>query len=122
MSKKILIIEDEPAQATTIELFMKRAGFDTIIAHDGAEGLEKAMTTSPDLILLDLVLPKIDGVSVLKQIRANDAIAKIPVLVLTNLASGDTVKEVIDAGGTDYLVKTDYTLDQLVHRVENVLK
>lgn len=117
-----MIIEDEPAQATTIELFMKRAGFDTIIAHDGAEGLEKAMTTSPDLILLDLVLPKIDGVSVLKQIRANDAIAKIPVLVLTNLASGDTVKEVIDAGGTDYLVKTDYTLDQLVHRVENVLK
>ena len=117
MSKKILIIEDEPAQATTIELFMKRAGFDTIIAHDGAEGLEKAY-----LILLDLVLPKIDGVSVLKQIRANDAIAKIPVLVLTNLASGDTVKEVIDAGGTDYLVKTDYTLDQLVHRVENVLK
>ena len=122
MAKKILIIEDEPAQATTIDLAMKRSGFDTLIAGDGAEGLEKARGGAPDLILLDLVLPKIDGISVLKQLRADEATSKIPILVLTNLASGETVKEVMEAGGTDYLVKTDYTLEQLVHKVEGVLK
>lgn len=122
MAKKILIIEDEPAQATTIDLAMKRVGFETIVAHDGAEGLNMAMEKEPDLILLDLVLPKIDGVSVLKQLRANESTSKIPILVLTNLASGETVKEVIEAGGTDYLVKTDYTLEQLVHKVEDVLR
>lgn len=120
--KKILIIEDEPAQATTIDLAMKKAGFETVVAHDGSEGLNSAMSNIPDLILLDLVLPKIDGVSVLKQLRANDATAKIPILILTNLASGETVKEVIEAGGTDYLVKTDYTLEQLVHKVEDILR
>ena len=122
MAKKILIIEDEPAQATTIDLAMKRVGFEIIVAHDGAEGLNMAMEKEPDLILLDLVLPKIDGVSVLKQLRVNESTSKIPILVLTNLASGETVKEVIEAGGTDYLVKTDYTLEQLVHKVEDVLR
>lgn len=120
--KKILIIEDEPAQATTIDLAMKKAGFETIVANDGAEGLEKVKEGVPDLILLDLVLPKIDGISVLKHLRANEATSKIPILILTNLSSGETVKEVIEAGGTDYLVKTDYTLEQLVHKVENTLK
>lgn len=122
MAKKILIIEDEPAQATTIELAMKRAGFDTLVALDGAEGLEKAKEGAPDLILLDLVLPKIDGISVLKQLRSIESTLKIPILILTNLASGDTVREVMEAGGSDYLVKTDYTLEQLIHKVEEVLK
>lgn len=122
MAKKILIIEDEPAQATTIDLAMKRAGFDTLVAHDGAEGLEKAKEGAPDLILLDLVLPKIDGISVLKQLRTNESTSETPILVLTNLASGDTVKEVMEAGGSDYLVKTDYTLEQLIHKVEEVLR
>lgn len=120
--KKILIIEDEPAQATTIDIAMKKAGFETVIARDGLEGLNMATSNVPDLILLDLVLPKIDGVSVLKQLRANDATSKIPIVILTNLASGETVREVIEAGGTDYLVKTDYTLEQLVHKVEDILR
>lgn len=122
MAKKILIIEDEPAQATTIDIAMKKAGFETVVAHDGMEGLNMATSNVPDLILLDLVLPKIDGVSVLKQLRANDATAKIPIVILTNLASGETVREVIEAGGTDYLVKTDYTLEQLIHKVEDILR
>lgn len=122
MSKKILIIEDEPAQATTIDLAMKRAGFETMVAGDGIAGFEMAKNSLPDLILLDLVLPKMDGISVLKKLRQNGDTANIPILVLTNLASGETVKEVIEAGGTEYLVKTDYTLDQLVIKVEGILK
>lgn len=122
MGKKILIIEDEPAQATTIDLAMKRAGFETMVAGDGIAGFEMAKNSLPDLILLDLVLPKMDGISVLKKLRQNGDTANIPILVLTNLASGETVKEVIEAGGTEYLVKTDYTLDQLVIKVEGILK
>lgn len=122
MNKKVLIIEDEPAQATTIELAMRKAGFDTMIAGDGITGLELAKNNMPDLILLDLVLPKMDGITVLKKLRADKETANMPVLVLTNLASGDTVREVIEAGGTEYLVKTEYTLDQLAHKVEGILK
>lgn len=124
MAKKILIIEDEPAQATTLDLVMKKSGFETMVAGDGIAGLEMARNNMPDLILLDLVLPKLDGISVLKKLRADadEKTAKIPILVLTNLASGETVKEVVEAGGTEYLVKTEYTLDQLAHKVEGILK
>ncbi len=120
--KKVLIIEDEPAQATTIDLAMQKAGFETLVANDGIAGLDLAKNKLPDLILLDLVLPKMDGITVLKHLRSDESTAKIPVLVLTNLASGETVKEVIEAGGTEYMVKTDYTLDQLMHKVDGILK
>lgn len=122
MTKKILIIEDEPAQATTINLAMQKAGFETLIAGDGIAGLDLAKNILPDLILLDLVLPKMDGINVLKHLRADESTAKIPILVLTNLASGESVKEVIEAGGTEYMVKTDYTLDQLIQKVGGILK
>lgn len=122
MAKKILIIEDEPAQAGAIEMTLKKSGIETKIAYDGMAGLEMARLEKPDLILLDIVLPKMDGIDVLKQLRADKSTAEIPILILTNLASGDTVREVMQAGGTEYLVKTDYTLEQLVNKVEGILK
>lgn len=122
MSKKILIIEDEPAQVGAIEMTLKKSGFEANVAYDGIAGLEMARLERPDLILLDIVLPKMDGIDVLKNLRADKSTAEIPILILTNLASGDTVREVIRAGGTEYLVKMEYTLEQLVNKVEGILK
>lgn len=121
MAKKILIIEDEPAQTEAIEMTLKKSGFETKVAYDGISGLEMARLEKPDLILLDIVLPKMDGTDVLKQLRADKSTAEIPILILTNLASGDTVREVMQSGGTEYLVKMDYTLEQLANKVEGIL-
>lgn len=119
---KILLIEDEPGQAMAISAALSNAGYEIASADDGKEGLAKAKTENPDLILLDIVLPKMDGVAVLKELKKNPKTKEIPVIILTNLATGETMRETTEAGSTGYLVKTDYTLEELVGKIKQVLK
>lgn len=119
---KILLVEDEPGQAMAISAALNNAGYETAVAEDGKEGLKKAKTESPDLILLDIVLPKMDGVAVLKELKKNSQTKDIPVIILTNLATGESMREAMEAGSTDYLVKTDYALEELVGKIGQVLK
>ncbi len=119
---KILLIEDEPGQVLAISSALSSAGYEIVSADDGKEGLAKAKTENPDLILLDIVLPKMDGVAVLKELKKNPQTKEIPVIILTNLATGETMRETMEAGSSDYLVKTDYTLEELVGKIKQVLK
>lgn len=119
---KILLIEDEPGQALAISSALSSAGYEIASAGDGKEGLEKAKDEAPDLILLDIVLPKMDGVAVLKELKKNPQTKEIPVIILTNLATGETMRETMEAGSSDYLVKTDYTLEELAGKVKQALK
>lgn len=119
---KILLIEDEPGQALAISSALSNAGYEIAVAGDGKEGLAKAKTENPDLILLDIVLPKMDGVAVLKELKKNPETKEIPVIILTNLATGETMRETMEAGSSDYLVKTDYTLEELAGKIKQALK
>lgn len=119
---KILLIEDEPGQALAISTALSNAGYETATAGDGKEGLKKAEAENPDLILLDIVLPKMDGVAVLKELKKKSQTKDIPVIILTNLATGETMRETMEAGSTDYLVKTDYTLEELAGKIKKALK
>ncbi|MEK7123984.1 MAG: response regulator [Patescibacteria group bacterium] len=119
---KILLIEDEPGQVLAISSALSSAGYEIVSADDGKEGLAKAKTENPDLILLDIVLPKMDGVAVLNELKKNPQTKEIPVIILTNLATGETMRETMEAGSSDYLVKTDYTLEELVGKIKQVLK
>lgn len=116
--KTILLIEDEPTlQKTLSEAFIQK-GYQIQSALDGLAGLSLAQETKPDLILLDLVLPKMDGFEVLKELKKNDATKEIPVIILTNLESTQDIERAILLGATNYLVKANYNLNDVLEKVE----
>jgi DNA-binding response OmpR family regulator len=119
---KILIVEDEEILLTALSEEMKQAGFDVSEAKDGVEGVEKAISDKPDLILLDLVMPRLDGIGALKQMKANPEIKDIPVVILTNLSDYDKVSDALSLGAMDYLVKANYRLEELVIKIKTVLE
>ncbi|KKS36974.1 MAG: Diguanylate cyclase GGDEF domain protein [Parcubacteria group bacterium GW2011_GWA2_42_14] len=119
--KKILFIEDEPALQKTLSSAFTSEGFEVIQALDGETGVRLARQKKPDLLLLDLILPKMDGFEVLRQLQADPETKSIPVVVLTNLEGMGEVQKVIELGARDYLVKTNYKLDELVAKVKTSL-
>ncbi len=119
--KKVLVVDDEPVLLNLLISKIKEAGFETIGAADGDEGLRKALVEHPDLILLDIVMPKMDGITVLKKLRQDDWGRKTPVIILSNLNTAEAVEKSLANGVYDYLVKIDYTLDDLVAIVKKRL-
>src|SRR3989344_5932960 len=103
---KILLIEDEPALQETLGEFLRSHGHSVSGASDGAAGLSEMRRRRPELVLLDLILPKMHGLDVLEAMRADSALAGIPVIVLTNVESSDSVERAAALGAKAYLVKT----------------
>lgn len=121
MAKKILFVEDESALQKTFSDFLKQEGYDVVSAMDGAAGLEKARAEKPDLILLDLVLPKMHGFEVLQSLKEDAATKDIPIIVLTNLESMGDVEKALELGATTYLVKASYSLEEVVKKIKKAL-
>ncbi|PIP25010.1 MAG: response regulator, partial [Candidatus Nealsonbacteria bacterium CG23_combo_of_CG06-09_8_20_14_all_36_12] len=112
--KKILFIEDEETLQKTLGEVLKQEGYEIIPALDGEAGLNLLKSEKPDLILLDLVMPKMDGFEVLKRLKADEETKDIPVIVLTNLEGIGDVGKAIELGATTYLVKAQYSLEEVV--------
>lgn len=121
MGKKILFIEDESALQKTFGDILKQEGYQITSALDGEEGLRLAKTQKPDLILLDLILPKLHGFEVLKELKEDQGTKDIPVIVLTNLEGTGDVERAIELGATTYLVKANYTLEEVISKIKNSL-
>lgn len=119
---KILIVEDEEILLTALSEELKQEGFQVVGAKDGIEGVEKAQSDKPDLILLDLVMPRLDGIGALKQMKGNPEIKDIPVVILTNLSDYDKISDALSLGAMDYLVKANYRLEELVNKIKTVLE
>ena len=120
--KSILLIEDEAALQKTISEILTQEGYKVMSALDGESGLKTAQKEKPDLILLDLVLPKMHGFEVLKELKGSKETQDIPVIVLTNLEGIEDVNKVLELGATTYLVKAHYSLEEVVAKVKEVLK
>lgn len=121
MAQKILFIEDESALQKTVGEFLSREGYDVLSAMDGATGIETAKGKKPDLILLDLILPKKDGFDVLTSLKQDQETKLIPIIVLTNLGEMENIDKAIELGATTYLVKSDYTLREIMEKIKTVL-
>lgn len=119
--KKILFIEDESALQKSIGDALEQAGYEVISALDGELGLRLAKTEKPDLILLDLILPKMRGFEVLEQLKGDLATKEVPVIILTNLENMEDVNQALELGAMTYLVKTHYTLDEVVGKIKKAL-
>ncbi len=122
MAKKILVIEDDKFLRELISQKLSQEGFETVEAVDGEEGVKKVKEETPDLILLDLILPGIDGFEVLAQIKAEPSLSPIPVIILSNLGQKDDVDKGIGLGAVDFLVKAHFTPGEIIKKIENVLK
>lgn len=120
-SKKILLVEDDVLILRMLSERLREKGYEVFVAEDGEEGLERVRSIKPDLILLDLILPKLDGISLLRKIKEDESISAIPVLILTNLKNDETIEESIRLGASDYLVKVNYTPDELVEKIKETL-
>lgn len=121
MVKKILIIEDEATLRMALEEKFCGEGFDVVMAADGEIGLSMAREHMPDLILLDIILPKMNGFDVLNHLSKDDTTKDIEVIVLTNLSETGKVGDVVRKGVSEYLVKADWTLEELLEKVKNKL-
>lgn len=119
--KKILFIEDESALQKSIRDVLDQAEYEVVSALDGELGFRLAKTENPDLILLDLILPKMRGFEVLKQLKGDPATKEIPVIILTNLENMEDVDKALELGAMTYLVKTHYTLDEVVGKIKKAL-
>lgn len=119
---KILFIEDEPALQKTLGLALTKGGYDVKTAFDGQSGFDLAKEFKPDLVLLDLILPKKDGFSVLESLKKDDELKDTPVIVLTNLEGMADVERVLQLGATTYLVKANYDLSEILAKVEQTLE
>lgn len=119
--KKILFVEDESALQKTFGERLSPEGYEVISALDGEIGLRLAKIKKPDLILLDLILPKANGFEVLKELKEDKETKDIPVIVLTNLEGIGDVNKAIELGATTYLIKAQYSLEDLVEKIKKVL-
>lgn len=120
--KKILFIEDEPALQNALSSTFEAEGYMLFSALDGEIGLQTVKREKPDLILLDLILPKISGFEILKKLKENPETKEIPVIVLTNLEGSRDIERALGLGATTYLVKTNYKLEEIVEKIKDLLQ
>lgn len=120
MKKKVLIIEDDSVLQKAMKEYLQNSEFEIIQAFDGKDGYEKVKSEQPDLVLLDLILPKEDGYHVLADIHNN--FPQIPVVVITVISSNTSIAECVASGASGYLVKSDYSLEQLLGKIREFVK
>jgi CheY-like chemotaxis protein len=119
--KKVLIVENEELIAKAYKGYLEKLGYEVVWAGDGEKGLETAKTMMPDLILSDIAMPIMDGLTMLQKLRENPQTEAIPVVMLTNMNTNENVLQALKLGSTHYLIKVDYNLDELGKKVQELL-
>jgi len=114
---KILIVEDEDVLSLVLEEKFKSEGYEVATAKDGGEAQSKTEKFKPDIILLDLILPKKGGLEVLESLKSDAELKLIPVVVLSNLEGDETIKKALALGAADYFVKTQHPIAEIVEKV-----
>ena len=119
--KKILIAEDDKVLLNLMRDELTAQGFEVLGASNGQEGLDLALKAHPDLILMDIMMPIMNGMEMTEKLRADEWGKNVDIIVLTNLTSEKNVAEFLEKGAYDYLVKSDWSLDEVVKRVKSKL-
>ena len=120
--KNILIIEDDEFLRSLIKKKLVSEGFDVTSAVDGEDGIKKTEEKKPDLILLDLILPGIDGFGVLTKLKENQSTSSIPIIILSNLSQKEDIDKGMKLGATDYIIKAQSTPEEIAEKVKAILK
>ena len=119
-SRKILIADDEPLLTEMLEFRLRAKGYETIIAHDGREALDKFRAEQPCAVVLDAMMPVYDGMEVLRRIRQEDHNADVPIIVLSARRNEEDIVRALEAGASDYIVKP-FLPEELMVRLQRLL-
>jgi CheY-like chemotaxis protein len=119
--KRILLVEDDRFLRKAAEAMLRRHGFTVCTAADGEEALQRVQAETPDLMLLDLIMPKMQGFEVLRRMKQNPATKQIPVVVLSNLGQESDVQQALQGGAIAYLIKANLSLQDLVTHVQKFI-
>jgi len=117
--KTVLLVEDEKMLSSMYTTKFTKEGYNLIQAFDGEEGLTKAKNQKPDLILLDIIMPKLDGFVVLKALKEDPILKNVPVILLTNLGQDEDIKKGKELGADDYFIKANHTPAEVVEKVQS---
>lgn len=120
-NKRVLIIEDDLTLRNVLAEFLGSEGFLVGVASDGEEGVNMIKSYNPDIVLLDIILPKKNGFEVLKEVKDSEGKLSVPFVLLTNLGSLDDIEKALELGATTYLVKGDYQVREIVEKVKEIL-
>lgn len=121
MAIKVLVIEDEEILAKILQAKFKDENFSVEVAGDGEVALPMTRSFLPDIVVLDLILPKKHGFDVLKELKADSALKDIPVIILSNLGQEEEIRKGLDLGAADYLVKAQNPIKAVIEKVKNYL-
>jgi DNA-binding response OmpR family regulator len=121
-TKTVLVIEDDTELQELLVTKLKSEKFNVLAASDGIKGLATALEKHPDIVVLDMLLPHMDGIQLLKELRKDTWGAKVPVIVLSNTSDTSRIFDTLNNGALDYLVKVEVSLDQIVEQVRTRLK
>jgi DNA-binding response OmpR family regulator len=122
MKEKILIVEDDKFLRELMVRKLKMENYTVVEAEDGEDGLKKMKEEKPNLVLLDLILPEMDGFEVLEQKRKDDDIKNIPVIILSNLGQKEEIDRGLQLGAVDYLVKAQFSPSEIIAKIKLFLK
>lgn len=120
--KKLLIVEDDPFIRDIYEVKFSNEGFEVITADNGVEALKKMEESVPEIILLDIIMPYMDGSETLREIRSNEKWKKIPIIMLTNISEKEKISEIEGSNIDGYLIKSQFTPSEVVSKVNALLK
>ena len=121
-AKRILVVEDDRFLRRACEGSLRQRGFSVLSAVDGEEGVRLAQAQTPDLILLDMLMPKMPGLDALRALKADERTRTIPVLVLSNSSRDGLLREAMNLGAVGYLIKSNISLQELAERVAQILE
>jgi len=120
-TKTILIVDDDQFVTIAYKAGLEHAGYTVLVAENGEDGIRQIIEAQPHLVLLDIIMPKVDGFEVLQTVKANAAVAHIPIVVFTNLTQQSDEDTARQYGATDFLVKGNVSLNDVLLRVERLL-
>jgi len=119
--KKILLAEDDKFISRAYKDGLTRAGFEVVHASDGVVAMEKLKSFSPDIILLDIIMPEKNGFETLEEIRKNPKFSKVPIFILSNLGQASDIEKGKELGASDYLIKSDFSISEVVKRINKYI-
>jgi CheY-like chemotaxis protein len=118
---KILVVEDDPLMSRMYQKIFTFEGYEVEMAGDGEEGIEKVRSTKPTLVLMDIMMPKMNGLQALEKLKADPETKAIPVIMLTNLAGQQDAETALSKGAIKYIIKSEFEPKQVVNMVKEIL-
>lgn len=120
-SIKVLLVEDEETLSNIVKNELTDAGYNVLVAKDGEDALLVATNSKPDIVLLDLVLPKKGGIDVLEDFKKNELLKNIPVIILSNLAESESIKKALSLGAKDYFIKSQHPISDISEKIKEYI-